>query len=55
MFQKNYKKYVKKMAKNRFLAYFSKNLTNPAFNLCAVGLKMLCTGNSLWKFYKENC
>ena len=46
-FSKNFqKKFVKKIAKNGvFLAYFSKNLTNPAFNFCAFGRKTLCAGN----------
>ena len=39
------KKFVKKIAKMDFLAYFSKNLTNPAFNFCAFGRKTLFAGN----------
>ena len=41
----NFKKILKKIAKMEFLAYFSKNLTNPAFNFCAFGLKTLFAGN----------
>ena len=39
------KKFVKKIAKNGFLAYFSENVTNPAFNFWAFGRKTLFAGS----------
>ena len=41
-----------------FLAYFSKDLTNPAFNFCAFGRKTLFARNfweNFQRFSKENC
>ena len=43
-----------------FLAYFSKNLTNPAFNFCAFGRKRYLHEiekifENFQKFSKENC
>ena len=46
---KIFNKIHKKIAKNGFLAYFSKNLTNPAFHVCAFGRKTLFAEN----FFKE--
>ena len=40
------------MLKMDFLAYFSKNLTNPAINFCAFGRKTLFAGNFLEIFRK---
>ena len=47
IFKEFSKKFLYKNVKNGFFgAYFSKNLTNPAFNFCAFGRKT----HILWKF-----
>ena len=52
-FLKFSKKLLRKLFKMDFLAYFSKNLTNPAFNFCAFGRKALFAGNFWENFLKK--
>ena len=55
------KKFVRKLQKCIILAYFSKNLTNPALLFCAFGRKWQFIGNfekiseKFEKFSSENC
>ena len=44
-FQQIIKILLRKLLKMDFWSYFSKNLTNPAFNFCAFGRKTLFAGN----------
>ena len=51
-FSKKLQEIVKKIVKMDFWAYYSKTLTNPAFNFCAFGRQTLFAGN-FWENFQK--